>query len=216
MPSTRTLTRWIVAEFLGTAVLALAVSVLATQVTSPIPSLAYSPLFLPFGVGLTLFVLVATLGRASGAHFNPAVTLSQYFFKKIGSIQTMTYVVAQVLGAWVGILLSHIILGTTHVMPSATFTSSGVLAEFLGAFLLCFTIMSVVLKKVDGAIAPLAIAGSLAVGVSLALGPGGGLLNPALALGMGVYSWVYLFLPILGGMCGAAVAVIVDEENDNK
>jgi glycerol uptake facilitator protein len=214
MPSSKTLFRWVSVEFFGTAILAMAVSVMVNASTSLVPNPAFASLFLPFGVGLTLFVLAAVFGKVSSAHFNPAVTLGQLVFKKVGSMQAVLLWVGQFLGAWAGVAVSRILLHTSTLTPAAIPNSGVVLGEFVGAFILSLTVMMVTLKKVEPAVGPFAIGSSLALGVALALAQGGGILNPALALPLAATHWAYLLMPLLGGIGGAALAVIFDEESD--
>lgn len=57
--------------------------------------------------GCGLYVLIATLGPVSGAHFNPLVTLMFAVQRAIGAPLALAYVVVQVAGAWLGVLLAH-------------------------------------------------------------------------------------------------------------
>jgi len=54
-----------------------------------------------------LYVLIATLGPISGAHFNPAVTLAMRLRGEIGNAYAAAYIVVQVLAAIAGVLLAH-------------------------------------------------------------------------------------------------------------
>ena len=79
-----------IAEFMGTAVLSLAV------VGSIVNGAGFVTLLT---VGITLGLLVATIGFISGAHVNPAVTLGLLSIKKIEWKEALTYIVAQFAGA---------------------------------------------------------------------------------------------------------------------
>jgi glycerol uptake facilitator-like aquaporin len=54
-----------------------------------------------------LYVLIALLEPASGAHLNPAVTLALVVRREIGRHQAAAYVIAQLSGAFAGVLLAH-------------------------------------------------------------------------------------------------------------
>jgi glycerol uptake facilitator-like aquaporin len=216
MPDNRTLLRWILVELIGTAILTMSVAVMVTQSSSSLPNAAFYSLFVPFGVGLTLFIIVALLSKMGSVHVNPAVTLGHLLFRRITPHQAGIYIVSQIVGAFAGIGLAHLLLSSTHLMPTATVTTPGVLGEFIGTFLLAFAVMSVTLKRVEMMWGPWVIGGSLALGITLAIGQGAGLLNPAIALAMGAYGWTYLLMPILGGLSGSALAVILDEESDSR
>lgn len=78
----------LIAEFLGTFVLAGAVMYFATQGVTGL-----------LGIGLVLTALVVAFGVASGAHLNPAITIAQYVNRKISGVKAASYIVVQVLGA---------------------------------------------------------------------------------------------------------------------
>jgi MIP family channel proteins len=144
---------------------------------------------------LLLTMLVYTLGQASGAHFNPAVTVTLTALRKIGPIDAAIYIVLQLLGALAGALLVKLLLsdegdaagyGSTQI--SEQFLQgkalSGFLAELIGTFALMWAIMGVAVNP-KGARdwAGLVIGGTLGFAV-MAIGPmtGAGL-NPARAFG---------------------------------
>lgn len=106
-PPWMTLRLRVTAELLGTAVLVAAVvgsGIMADRLTDD------------FGVALlvnlvaTVFalgVLIATLLPVSGAHFNPAVTLSLMLRGETSPMQGLLYVAAQLSGGVLGTLLAH-------------------------------------------------------------------------------------------------------------
>ena len=57
--------------------------------------------------GCILFVLITSFGRISGAHFNPAVTLSMLMERKIDRIGAALFVLVQIIGGLVGTWLAH-------------------------------------------------------------------------------------------------------------
>lgn len=200
-----------IAEFFGTMVLAFAVGYFVSVGSFALQG--FESFFAPFAIGLTLFFLVATLGYASGAHFNPAVTLALAVFRKVDPIKIPLYLGAQFVGAWVGIAIARFAVPGGLAEPSTLTSTGGLVTEFIGALLLGFAVASVVLGRVkEGWGAPV-IGVALTLGVTIALGYGGGLLNPALAGGLEVWSWRYWVMPLLGVLCGTAVCVIFDEES---
>lgn len=102
------LSRKFFAEFLGTALL------LATVVGSGIMGVALADgndgLALLANAGATaaiLYVLISLLGPMSGAHFNPAVTVVMGLRRELTATQVFAYIVAQISGALLGVLLAH-------------------------------------------------------------------------------------------------------------
>src|SRR6202022_2758293 len=60
--------------------------------------------------GLTIGIMVSALGHISGGHFNPAITLGFWATKKMGTIESLSYCVAQLLGGVAGAyVLAHIL-----------------------------------------------------------------------------------------------------------
>ena len=74
------------AEVLGTFVLVLFI-ILAVSGTAPEPfgTGNFDIVLIAFTHAIVLFVLIRSLGAASGAHFNPAVTVALLFKGKIGA-----------------------------------------------------------------------------------------------------------------------------------
>ena len=58
--------------------------------------------------GATLIALILAFAPISGAHFNPAVTLAEAWQRKLSWLHAATYVFAQVLGAFAGVALAHL------------------------------------------------------------------------------------------------------------
>ncbi len=176
--------------------------------------------------GLVLFSIVMVVGKVSGAHVNPAVTIALASIGRFPWEEVIAYVVAQVLGAVLGAAGILIVFGKLaatvgHLGAPALATNTsllqGLVIEGLGAGIL---VLSIVGTAVDGR-APAGWAG-LSIGLTLAaiimfLGPAtGATVNPARAFGPDVaafvfgvhvdwvaYLVVYLIGPILGGI-GAA------------
>lgn len=55
--------------------------------------------------GLAIAVMVGALGVISGAHFNPAVSLSMFVAKKIQAPTMISYWIAQILGGIAGVFV---------------------------------------------------------------------------------------------------------------
>ena len=57
--------------------------------------------------GAGLFVLINSIASISGAHFNPVVTMTMYFTKRIKKDLIFTYLSAQFLGCLLGVMLAN-------------------------------------------------------------------------------------------------------------
>ncbi len=135
------------AEFMGTAFL------LATVVGSGIMAetlaggnVAIALLGNTLPTGAILVVLITMLGPISGAHFNPAVTLVFALKKEITVLTAGVYVIVQILGGILGVIVAHAMFAQ-EIIQSSTKLRTGPdqwLAEAVATFGLVLTILAVV------------------------------------------------------------------------
>ncbi|MDB3864508.1 aquaporin family protein [Amylibacter sp.] len=57
--------------------------------------------------GAILYVLITIFGPISGAHFNPTVTVAMLIAKKITAKDAIIFIILQILGAGLGVLIAH-------------------------------------------------------------------------------------------------------------
>ncbi|MFZ5816569.1 MAG: MIP/aquaporin family protein [Bacillota bacterium] len=101
----KTFTGELMAEFLGTALLVLLGNgVVATAILMGAYQGQWQPSIL---WGLTVAGLVYIFGGVSGAHFNPAVTLTVAFFRDFPKAKILPYILAQVAGGFAGSAVLH-------------------------------------------------------------------------------------------------------------
>ena len=93
--------------------------------------------------GAILAVLITILGPFSGAHFNPAVTLSFLMRGEIGIGQSLGYVVVQFGAAVLGVVLAHVMFDLDPVQTSTKLRSGlpQMLSETVATFGLVATIL---------------------------------------------------------------------------
>ena len=158
--------------------------------------------------GLIVMAMIYALGDISGAHFNPAVTLSFWFAKEFPGKDILPYIISQAAGAFVasGLLKllfpNNILLGTT--LPAGSEKQSFILETIL-SFLLMFVILQVAKgSKEKGMFAGLAL-GFVVLLEALFAGPiCGASMNPvrsfapALVSGHLEHSWIYILAPVSG------------------
>lgn len=178
-------------EVIGTFLLAGAVALSLTG-KLPVPT--------PVIAGLTLGICVYTLGGISGTHINPAVTIGLLSIGKISVTEAAGYVVSQFVGAGLALALSNAL--APHAPVTVMDSGAVFAAEALGTFCLGFGVAAVVHDKVPAPAAGLTIGGSLLLGVLMAANVSNGVLNPAVALGIGSVSVIYLVAPIVGSVIG--------------
>ena len=105
---TATLARRVSAEAIGTAFLLIAVvgsGIMAERLAAG--NIAIALLANAIATGAALLALIQTFGPISGAHFNPVVTLAFAWRDKIPQREVGVYIAAQVIGAWLGVLVAH-------------------------------------------------------------------------------------------------------------
>ena len=138
------LSRRLVAEALGTAMLVAAVvgsGIMADRLTDDV---ALSLLGNTIPTGAMLVVLITILGPISGAHFNPAVTLVFALRREIQTKAAIAYVIAQITGGIAGTFLAHAMFDLPILQISQTVRagSGQWFAEIAAAFGLVFTILA--------------------------------------------------------------------------
>lgn len=104
-----TLSRCLAAEALGTALLLAIVvgsGIMGERLSNGSVGLALLANTLATGAGLVALIL--TFGPISGAHFNPAVTLSEAWLGHLPWRRVPSYVFFQILGAFAGVAAAHL------------------------------------------------------------------------------------------------------------
>jgi glycerol uptake facilitator protein len=181
-------------------------------------------------VGLThafvLFVLIASIGVASGGHFNPAVTAAFIALRRIDPIDGLVYMLAQLSGGVLGALLTKGLLldegkasdyGTPQVSDLLGGATQGAIVEALGTFILVLTVLAMALNPEVRRWAALAIGSALGFLV-MVMGPlTGGSFNPARWFGPALVgnefgdAWLYIVGPLVGAAVAAAIYKFVIE-----
>jgi len=200
------------AEFLGTFTLCFIGqgAIIAQRIASPEGGL------LPIAVahGLALAVMISALGAVSGAHFNPAVTLSFVVTGRQSLASAVGYWISQLLGAVVASFLlmnlfptdawQSVYLGAARLAPHLT-AVGGVAVEAILTFLLVTAVWGTAVDErhppIGGFGIGLCVAMDILVGGPLtgaAMNPARAF-GPALAAGVWANHWVWWVGPLLGG-----------------
>ena len=179
----------------------------------------------PLAIGVMLTVLVYMGGHISGAHYNPAVTISIYLKKLISKEVAIKYILVQIAAStFASAVIYFITQDLLKVAPSETATIPQIIiSEFLFTFLLILVILNVATnKKTEGnSYYGLAIGFTVMASAYCVGGISGGAFNPAVGLGPEItsflitkdinlfYSLIYLIVPTFGGI----IAYIVDKDS---
>ncbi|WEG13813.1 aquaporin family protein [Pullulanibacillus sp. KACC 23026] len=185
-----------------------------------------------FGWGFAVAIAAYSVGKFTGAHLNPALTLALASAGDFPWSKVPEYIAGQMVGTFLGavIVYFHYLphwkatkdqgakLGTFSTGPSIPHTFSNLVSEIIGTFVLVLGILAIGANKFADGLNPL-IVGFLIVAIGLSLGGTTGYaINPARDLGPRIahallpiagkgssnwgYAWIPVVGPILGGVFG--------------
>jgi len=106
------LPRRLASEFIGTAMLLAAVvgsGIMGERLAGG--NVAVALLANTLATGAALLALILAFGPISGAHFNPAVTLAEASRAGVAWREVPAYIGAQILGAFTGVAMAHVMFG---------------------------------------------------------------------------------------------------------
>jgi aquaporin Z len=183
-------------------------------------------------MGSTAVALIySPWGKRTGAHMNPAVTLTFLRLGKIPIVDAFYYIIFQFLGGLAGVYLMVLALGKYFTDAPTTYVVTvpgpdGVLVAFAGEFGAAVLMMTMILFVSNRpAIAPYtgAFAGLLIMGYVTFEAPISGFgMNPARtfasSLPSGNYTalWVYFIAPPLGMLLAAQAYLYVKHYRENQ
>jgi glycerol uptake facilitator-like aquaporin len=135
--------RRIVAEGVGTLLLLAAIvgsGIMAERLAGG--NVAIALLANAIATGAALVALILTFGPVSGAHFNPAVTIADASQSGIQWSLVPAYILAQVIGAGLGVLAAHVMFGERLFMVSLHERSGP--PQLFSEFVATFGLLSVI------------------------------------------------------------------------
>ena len=187
------------------------------------------------GWGLAVAFAVYVVGKYSGAHINPAVTIGLASIGLFPWAQVPMYIAAQMIGAFIGATLVWLHyyphwaetedkdakLAVFSTGPAIKSPLANLFSEVLGTAILVFGLLGIGANKFSEGLNPL-IVGFFIVAIGLSLGGTTGYaINPARDLGPRIahfflpiagkrdsdwsYAWVPVVGPVLGGVIGAFI-----------
>lgn len=228
------------AEFFGTLMLILlGDGVVAGIVLRKTKSENAGWLTIVVGWGLAVTLAIYAVGRISGAHLNPAVTLALAVNGNFPADQVAGYIIAQLAGAFLGAVLVwlHYLphwketadpgakLAVFATGPAIRNTLANLFSEIVATAVLVLAILFIGVNEFAHGLNPLII-GLLIVSIGLSLGGTTGFaINPARDLGPRIahfllpipgkghsdwsYAWIPVVGPIIGGVVGAFVFQLI-------
>ncbi len=204
-----------VAEFIGTFFLVLTIGL---TVIEPGAGTAFAPL----AIVSVLIAMIYAGFHVSGAHYNPAVTLTVWLRGKIPSSHVPGYIFAHLAASVAAAILTIYFKGSGTAKVSTPAVLHVLIAEFVFTFALCYVVLHVATSRSAAgnsyygvAIGLTVLAGIYAVGEI-----SGGVFNPAVALGMSILNvldfndiWVFLVANFAGGAAAELVFTLLNPED---
>ncbi|MDE3179908.1 MAG: aquaporin family protein [Acidobacteriota bacterium] len=188
------------------------------------------------GWAMAVAVGVYAVGRISGAHLNPAITVSYAIVGRFPWVHVLPYVGGQLIGAFIGAVLvwlayfahwgvtddpqSKLLVFST--VPAIPHYASNVVTEIIGTFVLVFGCLAIGANNAptQTGLTPLLV-GFLVWAIGLCLGgPTGYAINPARDLapriahailpipGKGTSDWKYSWVPIVAPLAGGTLGAV--------
>ena len=141
--------RKLLAEFIGTAFLLAGIvgsGIMAANLTDDV---GLRLLQNAIATAAVLTAVILALGSVSGAHLNPAVTIADRAFGGLGNREAAGYIVAQITGGAVGVVLANLMFDLPAVEWSTTARSGAHLwlAEVVATFGLLLVIFGLVRSR---------------------------------------------------------------------
>ncbi|MNK07646.1 Aquaporin Z 2 [compost metagenome] len=219
----------LVAEFIGTAWLVLGgcgSAVLAANFTSE-PFIGIGLVGVSLAFGLTVLTIAYSLGRISGAHLNPAVTLGLWAGGRVEAGTVLPYIAAQILGGIAGAGILYVI-ATGNGSDIGNFAANGfgehspggydMTAAFVCEFVMTMMFIIIIFGVTEKDRAREVFAG-LAIGLALTLihlisiPVTNTSVNPARSISQAVFVqswaleqvWLFIAAPILGAIVGGVI-----------
>ncbi|MEE1196351.1 MAG: MIP/aquaporin family protein [Lachnospiraceae bacterium] len=226
-----------IAEFLGTMMLILLGDGVVANVTLNKSGMkGAGSIQITLAWGLAVMVPACIFGAASGASFNPALTLALAIEGSFAWSQVPGYIIAQFAGAFVGACLVYLLfkgqfdatedpgtkLGVFSTAPSIPNMPLNILSEAVGTFVLVFAIKGIAnVPGIAGGLDKFVVFGIIvSIGMSLG-GLTGYAINPARDIGprlahavlpikgKGSSNWKYAIVTLVGPVLGAIAAVLL-------
>jgi glycerol uptake facilitator-like aquaporin len=152
---TNELPRALVAEFIGTAFLLIAVvgsGIMAERLSEDVGLQLFEN---SFATAAALVALILAFGGTSGAHFNPAVTLTELALREITPNRAASYIAAQISGGAIGVIVANLMFDLDAVNLSTKDRSSWnlVFAEGIATLGLLLIIFGIVRRGNPGMVA---------------------------------------------------------------
>ena len=220
------------AEFLGTFMLVFG-GCGSAVLAAAFPGVGIGLLGVALAFGLTVLTMAYAVGRVSGGHFNPAVTVGLFTARRIPAADLVPYILAQVFGA---IAAAGVLVVIASGKPGFSVAASGLaangfgehspggyslLAGFICEVVLTFFFLLIILgsteQRAPAGFAPIAIGLALTLIHLISIPVTNTSVNPARSLGPAVFVggwaltqlWMFWVAPLIGAVIAGLVYPVV-------
>ena len=166
-----------------------------------------------FAFGLVIVAAAYSIGNVSGCHINPAVSIALTIAGKMEIKECIRYIIAQIIGAFIGSLLLALVLGGfsslgANGLVGDTTILIALVVELLLTFIFVTTVLGVTDKKENGHATGVVIGLTLALVHLFGIPFTGTSVNPARSLAPAVlqggsslsHVWIFIVSPLVGAI----------------
>ena len=227
-----------ISELVGTMLLVLFGCGTAIAVNAYVNSIfntafAFTMLIIALAFGLILIALINTIGRVSGCHVNPAVTIAMLIDKRIDLFDSIIYICSQIVGGLCGAYILKLIFTTESsfgangfdklsLLPITTTQTVALIIEAILTFVFVLVVLSASDEKNKVESPSLVIGATLTLVHLLGIPFTGTSVNPARSIGPALVSggdylsqlWVFIVAPLVGGILAALFYKFVIKQDD--
>ncbi|MDL2300640.1 aquaporin [Clostridiaceae bacterium OttesenSCG-928-D20] len=224
------MTKKIVSEFIGTLVLVFMGCGSAVFLGCEI---AGGHLAVALSFGLSIVAMAYIIGKYSGCHINPAVSLAMLLNKKLSVSEFCAYVLSQIAGAIAGAGLLKLVSDMASIDLTGGLGSNGfgavgmwgaLLVEIILTFIFIFTILGVTSDESKSSVAGIVIGLTLVFVHIIGIPLTGTSVNPARSIGPALFAggsalkelWVFLVGPMLGSALAYFAFAFLDKKAEVK
>ena len=193
----------------------------SSPVVKALPEELFRRTLVGLAMGLTAIgIIYSPWGKRSGAHLNPALTLTFFWLGKIAPWDAVFYIAAQFLGGITGVALVAALAGKVLAHPSVNYLVTipgrgGAGVAFLGEAIISFALVMIVLAVSNtqklARFTGLFAGACLVIFITLEAPVSGMSMNPARTFGSAALPhvwnglWIYFTAPVLGMFAGATL-----------
>lgn len=214
------------AEMIGTMVLVLMGCGSAVFAGTVQPFASVGTLGVAFAFGLSVVAMAYTIGKISGCHINPAITLGMFLSKRMSGKDAGMYMVFQVIGAIIGSAVLYVLArdsGSTTTFTGAngyTQLWPALIAETVFTFIFVMVVLGTTSKGAINNLAGLVIGLTLVLIHIVCIPITGTSVNPARSIGPAIFQggaalsqlWLFIVAPFVGAILASFAWKALDTE----